>query len=128
MEFYSYQNPSHAALDSNGACCDHSSSTLPPNCTNMCDNYFFICLRNASDTRDLYVSQDVTNIANDSCPYGWIVTDQLARNSKDDVRFTTGSLDHSQQTPNPVVFECSSPWPVSVYINHSYNMLDSQLD
>ena len=49
IQFISYCNPTHQAVEGNGElkCCDRSNSG--DSCTRSCDNYFFICVHPGED-------------------------------------------------------------------------------
>ncbi len=101
VRFFRYWNPSHRR--DSGQCCDGGGG-----CGNFCDNFFQICVIQEGgrcgdqpapflvERRDAMLHDDGTFITNN-----------------DDLMFEEGE-EAVQGLPNPMLFNISGPWPVSV--------------
>ena len=94
----SYQNPTHTL--ETGDCCDGVANAMGV-CTDPCDNVFTFCIQESNATG--------SSLAKPSCPFLRRVSRVFQDN--DDISF---SEDLGSRVSNPLTFNKSGAWPVSL--------------
>jgi len=105
IQFVSYNNPTYASVQFDGACCDDNNS--PPNCRNRCETYLYICLRATDSPLNITVP-----VLPQDCPFGYLETANLVSVGNSEA-ITLGTTLDNVGNINPAEFPNNQPWPVS---------------